>query len=68
MQKRILGNIERKLAAIGLGCMDLSEFYGPPMERSAAIKLLHVAIELGVEHFDMAEIYGVGGANEKLLC
>jgi aryl-alcohol dehydrogenase-like predicted oxidoreductase len=67
MQKRKLGNTERGLSAIGLGCMGLSEFYGPPMERSAAIKLLHEAIELGVEHFDTAEMYGIGGANEKLL-
>jgi aryl-alcohol dehydrogenase-like predicted oxidoreductase len=47
--------------------MGLSEFYGPPMERSGAIKLLHEAIELGVEHFDTAEMYGIGGANESLL-
>jgi len=47
--------------------MGLSEFYGPPMELSAAIKLLHEAIELGVEHFDTAEMYGIGGANESLL-
>ena len=46
--------------------MGLSEFYGPPTEQSAAIKLLHEAIELGVEHFDTAEMYGMG-ANESLL-
>ncbi len=67
MQKRTLGNTERKLPAIGLGCMGLSEFYGPPLEQSAAIKLLHEAIELGVEHYDTAEMYGIGGANETLL-
>jgi len=67
MQKRTLGNTERKLPTIGLGCMGLSEFYGPPMEQSAAIKLLHKAIEMGVEHFDTAEMYGIGGANETLL-
>lgn len=66
MQRR-LGNTERRLPTIGLGCMGLSEFYGPPMERNAAIALLHEAIALGVEHFDTAEIYGIGGANEKLL-
>jgi aryl-alcohol dehydrogenase-like predicted oxidoreductase len=55
------------LPAIGLGCMGLSEFYGPPTERDAAIKLLQEARELGVEHFDTAEMYGIGGANEKLL-
>ncbi len=46
--------------------MGLSEFYGPPTEQRAAIKLLHEAIELGVEHFDTAEMYGIG-ANESLL-
>jgi aryl-alcohol dehydrogenase-like predicted oxidoreductase len=46
--------------------MGLSEFYGPPTEKSAAIKLLQTAIELGVEHFDTAEMYGMG-ANETLL-
>jgi len=46
--------------------MGLSEFYGPPTERSSAIKLLHAATELGVDHFDTAEIYGMG-ANETLL-
>ncbi len=67
MQKRTLGNTEQELPTIGLGCMGLSEFYGPPMEQSAAINLLHEAIELGVEHFDTAEMYGIGGANETLL-
>lgn len=67
MLKRTLGNTVRELPAIGLGCMGLSEFYGPPMEQNAAIKLLHAAIELGIEHFDTAEMYGIGGANETLL-
>jgi len=47
--------------------MGLSEFYGPPMEKRSAIHLLHEAIDLGVEHFDTAEMYGIGGANETLL-
>ncbi len=47
--------------------MGLSEFYGPPMEHGAAIRLLHEAVELGVAHFDTAELYGIGGANETLL-
>ena len=67
MQERKLGNTETLLPAIGLGCMGLSEFYGPPTEQSAAIKLLHEAIELGVEHFDTAEMYGIGSTNESLL-
>jgi aryl-alcohol dehydrogenase-like predicted oxidoreductase len=67
MQKRTLGNTRRGLPTIGLGCMGMSEFYGPPMEHSAAIKLLHEAVELGIEHFDTAEMCGIGGANETLL-
>jgi aryl-alcohol dehydrogenase-like predicted oxidoreductase len=47
--------------------MGLSEFYGPPTEQAAAIRLLHQAIELGVEHFDTAEMYGIGSTNESLL-
>ena len=67
MFKRKLGNSQRQLPVIGLGCMGLSEFYGPPTERAAAIRLLHEAIELGVEHFDTAEMYGIRSANESLL-
>ena len=66
MKTRTLGSTGRTLNAIGLGCMGLSEFYGPPAERRDAIRLLHEAIELGVGHFDTAEMYGIGGANEKL--
>jgi len=46
--------------------MGLSEFYGEPMQESEAINLLHQAVDLGVTHFDTAEIYGVGH-NEQLL-
>ena len=66
MQKRTLGKTQVTLPSIGLGCMGLSEFYGPPTEQRAAIQLLHEAIELGVQHFDTAEMYGIG-ANESLL-
>ena len=62
----MIGSTQRSLPAIGLGCMGLSEFYGPATEKSAAIKLLHEAIDLGVEHFDTAEMYG-RGANEALI-
>lgn len=66
MQRRTLGKTQKTLPTIGLGCMGLSEFYGPPTEQGAAIRLLHQAIDLGVEHFDTAEMYGIG-ANESLL-
>jgi aryl-alcohol dehydrogenase-like predicted oxidoreductase len=67
MPLRTLGHTKWELPVIGLGCMGLSEFYGPAMESNAAIKLLHEAIDLGVLHFDTAEIYGIGCANERLL-
>jgi len=66
MNLRTLGKTETRLPAIGLGCMGLSEFYGPPTDQDMSIKLLHEAIELGVQHFDTAELYGMG-ANEALL-
>jgi aryl-alcohol dehydrogenase-like predicted oxidoreductase len=46
--------------------MGLSEFYGEPAQESEAIHLLHRAVDLGVTHFDTAEIYGQG-RNEQLL-
>ena len=63
---RNLGKSRISVSAIGLGCMGLSEFYGPPAQESDAIKLLHRAVDLGVTHFDTAEIYGQG-RNEQLL-
>ena len=66
MLSRNLGRSGISVSAIGLGCMGLSEFYGEPMEETAAINLLHRAIDLGVTHFDTAEIYGLGH-NEQLL-
>ncbi|MEM7280739.1 MAG: aldo/keto reductase [Pseudomonadota bacterium] len=67
MKHRKLGNTTVDLPSIGLGCMGLSEFYGPATERATAISLLHQAIEMGVKHFDTAELYGVGSTNEILL-
>lgn len=63
---RDLGKSGISVSAIGLGCMGLSEFYGEPMQESEAVKLLHQAMDLGVTHFDTAELYG-NGRNELLL-
>ncbi len=67
MEHRTIGSSELSVAPIGLGCMGLSEFYGPPTDENDAIALLHEAVERGVNHFDTAEAYGVGSANEQLL-
>jgi aryl-alcohol dehydrogenase-like predicted oxidoreductase len=64
MRKRLIGGVE--VAEIGLGCMNLSHAYGTPPPADAARALLRRAIELGVEHFDTAALYGFG-RNETLV-
>ena len=66
MLSRNIGQSGISVSAIGLGCMGLSEFYGEPTQESEAIHLLHRAVDLGITHFDTAEIYGQGH-NERLL-
>ena len=62
---------KRKLAGravnpIGLGCMNLSHAYGHPPTPEEGVKLLQRAVELGVDHFDSAALYGFG-RNEELV-
>lgn len=63
---RTLGNSTLEVGRIGLGCMGMSEFYGGTRDEAAHIKTLHAAIELGIQHFDTADMYGAGH-NEELL-
>lgn len=65
MIRRPIGN-SRPLNAIGLGCMGISFAYGPAMTDDDAVKLLHASIDLGVDHFDTAEMYGLGDSEKKL--
>ncbi|GHN01819.1 aldo/keto reductase [Cytophagales bacterium WSM2-2] len=64
-QTTILGHSTLEVNRIGLGCMGMSEFYGSFNEEES-IKTLHKAIDLGVNFFDTADMYG-WGANERLL-
>jgi len=64
MKTRELGPFS--VSAIGLGCMNLSHAYGPPVERVQAENLLLAALDAGVTFFDTAALYGFG-ANEILL-
>ena len=50
---------------MGLGCMGMSEFYGPT-DDAHSLETLKLAFELGIRHFDTADMYGIGH-NEKLL-
>lgn len=65
MKTRKLGKSDIDLAAVGLGCMGMSDFYGPA-EDDTSIGVIHRALELGVTFFDTADMYGVG-RNETLL-
>lgn len=56
----------REVMPIGLGCMNLSHAYGAPPGVARGQVLLRRAIELGVDCFDTAALYG-GGANEELV-
>jgi aryl-alcohol dehydrogenase-like predicted oxidoreductase len=64
MLRRPLGPFD--VAAIGLGCMNLSHAYGVPVEKQAGIRLLNEALDLGYDHLDTAALYGFG-ANETLI-
>lgn len=64
-QTTTLGHSTLKVNRIGLGCMGMSEFYGSFNEKES-IDTLHKAIDLGVNFFDTADMYG-WGANERLL-
>lgn len=65
MQKRKLGANGPEVGAIGLGCMGMSDFYGPA-EDARSIDVIRRALDLGVTLLDTADMYGVG-ANERLV-
>jgi aryl-alcohol dehydrogenase-like predicted oxidoreductase len=64
-ERRRLGKAGPEVSAIGLGCMSLSGVYGTS-DDAAGVRLIHRAIELGVDHFDSSDMYG-WGQNEELL-
>jgi len=61
-QRVIAGN---SISAIGLGCMGMSQSYGPADE-DESLRVLDRAIELGCNFWDTADMYGAG-KNELLL-
>ncbi len=65
MQMRHLGTSGPLVSALGLGCMGMSEFYGPADE-AQSIATIHRALDLGLNFLDTADMYGAGH-NEELV-
>jgi aryl-alcohol dehydrogenase-like predicted oxidoreductase len=65
MEQRNLGSQGLAVSALGLGCMGMSQAYGPADE-DESVATLQRAVELGVTLFDTANAYGLGH-NERLV-
>ena len=63
MESRTVGTLE--VSALGLGCMGMSETYGPA-DDAESVRVVHRALDLGVSFLDTADVYG-GGHNEELV-
>jgi aryl-alcohol dehydrogenase-like predicted oxidoreductase len=65
MKQRKLGGQGLVVSELGLGCMGMSQFYGP-RDDTESTATLERAIELGLDFFDTADVYGTGH-NEELV-
>src|SRR3954469_16168210 len=65
METRTLGSQGLEVSAQGLGCMGMSEFYGPGDE-AESVATIHRALDLGVRFLDTADMYGPF-TNEELV-
>jgi len=65
MEKRKLGKQGLEVSELGLGCMGMSQFYGPRDDKES-VATLERAVDLGINFFDTADVYGVGH-NEELV-
>ena len=65
MEQKALGKSDLKVSRLGLGCMGMSEFYGPADE-AESLATIHRALDLGIDLLDTSDIYGLGH-NEVLV-
>ena len=65
MQTRKFGRSGLEVSAIGLGCMGMSDLYGPA-NRSESIATIHAALDAGITLLDTGDFYGMGD-NEMLI-
>ena len=59
MITRILGTTGPHVSAIGLGCMGMSDLYGP-VDEAESIATIHAALDAGVTLLDTGDFYGMG--------
>ena len=65
LSKRKLGTQGLEVSALGLGCMGMSQSYGSA-DDNESVATIHRALELGLDFFDTAEVYGPF-INEELV-
>ena len=65
MQTRQLGSSGPRVCALGLGCMGMSDLYGPS-DRAEGIATIHAALDAGINLLDTGDFYGMGH-NEMLI-
>lgn len=65
MKYKELAKTGEKLSVVGLGCMGMSHAYGQPND-TESIATLEYALDLGINFWDTADVYG-SGANEELI-
>jgi len=65
MKTRKFGNSDLMVSSIGLGCMGMSEWYGPTDDEESR-DTIKAAFDMGLNFFDTADVYG-NGHNETLL-